>query len=116
MVLSKLSLTFFLLHMGYFPPLPHFKPSLSSNFFVSHFPCSMQISFPLCLTVSCDDAATSDLSLDLRSVALHVSLCAYVCLLVLREDAYPFNTSLTPSLFVVTSVTVLLRQLSHHSS
>lgn len=81
-------------------------------------PASLCLIFPaLCRFFSrCDDAATSDLSLDLRGVALHVSLSAYMCLLVLREDAYPFNMSLAPSLFVVISVTALQRQPSHHSA
>lgn len=66
------------------PPLPTLP--LCVSFF-----CCMQISFSLCLTVSCDDAATSDLPLDLGGIVLHVCLCVCSCVLVGLEHAYPLK-------------------------
>lgn len=66
---------YLLLHVIFFLLLCCCLHKPPPSLFVSHFFCCMQISLSLCLTVSCDDTATSDLLLDLRGIVLHVCVC-----------------------------------------
>lgn len=86
------------------------SPLLSS--YLTFF-CCMQISFSLCLTVSCDDTATSDLPFSRPEGVLY---CMFVCV---WKHLYPLKHVWlfvyvwhSKSLFLVTSITVLLCQLN----
>lgn len=73
---------------------------------------SMQISFPLCLTVSCDDTATSDLPFSRPEGYYTACLCVWKHLYPLKHVWLFVYVWHSKSLFLVTSITVLLCQLN----